>query len=66
MVAGCYYQGKYYESGTEWRDESDPCLVMTCKADVVTESTVQCYTPCHNPLEPRKGECCPRCPGTVN
>ncbi|XP_065216311.1 BMP-binding endothelial regulator protein isoform X2 [Planococcus citri] len=60
---GCWYQGKFYESGTEWTDESDPCLTMTCKAGVVTESTIQCYTPCHSPVAPRRGECCPSCLG---
>nr|XP_018911499.1 PREDICTED: BMP-binding endothelial regulator protein [Bemisia tabaci] len=59
---GCLHHDSFYESGTEWRDKSDPCTVLTCKAGVVTESEIQCYTPCKNPLPPGPGQCCPTCP----
>lgn len=61
----CYYKGKTFPSGHEWRDPDDPCLHYKCIAGVVTESLVQCYSPCSNPLPPRPGECCPTCLGEL-
>ncbi|KAK7602496.1 hypothetical protein V9T40_008085 [Parthenolecanium corni] len=62
ICRGCFYQGRHYESGTEWRDPINPCMLITCKAGVITESNTRCYTPCSNPLPALPGECCPRCP----
>lgn len=59
----CIYKGERYASGAEWSDPDDPCASFKCVAGVVTESTMQCYTPCNNPLSPRKGQCCSTCLG---
>lgn len=59
----CYYKGETYPSGHEWTDPEDPCLNYKCIAGVVTESVVQCYAPCSNPLPPRPNECCSSCLG---
>ncbi|XP_033607716.1 BMP-binding endothelial regulator protein isoform X2 [Cryptotermes secundus] len=63
VCKGCIYEGVHHPSGSEWSDPSRPCTVMTCKAGVVTESEIQCYTPCRNPQPPAPGQCCPTCPG---
>lgn len=49
----------------EWSDKGidDPCSSFKCIAGVVTESNLQCYTPCSNPIPPRPGQCCPTCLG---
>lgn len=60
---GCIYHGEYRESGSEWRDPSNPCRIMSCKAGVVTETEMKCYTPCRYPKAPQPGQCCPTCPG---
>ncbi|XP_017774724.1 PREDICTED: BMP-binding endothelial regulator protein-like [Nicrophorus vespilloides] len=59
---GCYFNGTYHASGTEWTDPESPCVVMRCEAGVVTQSNLQCYVPCDNPLPPAKGKCCSTCP----
>lgn len=59
----CIYKGERYASGAEWSDPDDPCASFKCVAGVVTESNMQCYTPCNNPLSPRKGQCCSTCLG---
>ncbi|XP_044754389.1 BMP-binding endothelial regulator protein isoform X1 [Coccinella septempunctata] len=59
---GCVYKGVRYRSHTEWTDPGDPCRVLRCEAGVVTESDLQCYAPCSNPIPPEKGKCCPTCP----
>lgn len=59
----CIYKGERYASGAEWSDPDDPCASFKCVAGVVTESNMQCYTPCNNPLTPRKGQCCSTCLG---
>lgn len=53
----------YHESETEWTEGNDPCRVFTCKAGVVTESRLHCYTPCSKPIPPPVGQCCPVCAG---
>ncbi|XP_001942569.2 BMP-binding endothelial regulator protein [Acyrthosiphon pisum] len=60
---GCVYKGVPRDSGTEWTDPNDPCMVMSCKAGVVTETRMQCITPCQQPLPPKPGTCCPTCSG---
>lgn len=60
---GCIYKGAAYESGAEWTDPDDPCASFKCVAGVVTESNMQCYTPCNNPILPRPGQCCSTCLG---
>ncbi|XP_055687779.1 BMP-binding endothelial regulator protein [Lutzomyia longipalpis] len=63
----CFYRGKTYASGAEWSDPEDPCSSFKCMAGVVTESNIQCYTPCSDPLPPKPGQCCPTCIGcTLN
>lgn len=52
-----------YPSGAEWTDPDDPCASLKCLAGVVTETNLQCYTPCNSPLPPRPGQCCPTCLG---
>lgn len=59
----CIFKGERYESGAEWSDPDDPCASFKCVAGVVTESNMQCYTPCNNPLLPRPGQCCSTCLG---
>lgn len=63
MRLECIYKGKTYESGAEWTDPDDPCASFKCVAGVVTESNMQCYTPCNNPILPRPGQCCSTCLG---
>lgn len=57
------YKGQRYASGAEWTDPDSPCDTYKCVAGVVTESNIQCYTPCSNPLIPREGQCCSTCLG---
>lgn len=60
---GCLRNGVYHESETEWTEGNDPCRVFTCKAGVVTESRLHCYTPCSKPIPAPSGQCCPVCAG---
>ncbi|XP_034945608.1 BMP-binding endothelial regulator protein isoform X2 [Chelonus insularis] len=60
---GCVKDGIHHASGTEWTDDNDPCRILTCKAGVITESKLKCYTPCANPIPPLPGQCCPTCHG---
>lgn len=57
------HKGVHHESGTEWSDPDDPCASFKCVAGVVTESNIQCYTPCSDPTPPKPGQCCPTCIG---
>ncbi|XP_059468613.1 BMP-binding endothelial regulator protein-like [Neocloeon triangulifer] len=57
---GCWLNGTMYESGTVWRP--DPCTHIVCVNGVLTESQVECLTPCEKPLPKRPNECCARCP----
>lgn len=61
----CIYNDERYASGAEWTDADDPCTSYKCVAGVVTESNIQCYTPCNNPLLPRPGHCCSTCMGEL-
>uniref|UniRef100_A0A182FH47 Uncharacterized protein n=1 Tax=Anopheles albimanus TaxID=7167 RepID=A0A182FH47_ANOAL len=60
---GCLFEGRHIDSGTEWTDPEDPCMHYKCVSGVVTRSEMKCYTPCSNPIAPRKGQCCPTCFG---
>ncbi|XP_057336136.1 BMP-binding endothelial regulator protein isoform X1 [Microplitis mediator] len=60
---GCVRNGVHHASGTEWTEPSDPCRILACKAGVITESKLRCYTPCKNPVPPAAGQCCPTCSG---
>ncbi|XP_060816792.1 BMP-binding endothelial regulator protein isoform X2 [Bombus pascuorum] len=60
---GCMRNGVHHESETEWTEENDPCRIFTCKAGVITESRLHCYTPCANPIPAAAGQCCPVCAG---
>lgn len=60
---GCVYRGKYHDSHTEWSEAGEPCRIVRCEAGIITESNLQCYTPCRNPLPPGPGKCCATCPG---
>ncbi|XP_065352318.1 BMP-binding endothelial regulator protein-like isoform X1 [Cloeon dipterum] len=57
---GCWINGTLHESGTVWRPE--PCTNVVCVNGVLTESKIECHTPCDNPLPKRPNECCSRCP----
>ncbi|XP_063216476.1 BMP-binding endothelial regulator protein [Bacillus rossius redtenbacheri] len=63
VCKGCLVDGVARASDTQWQDPKDPCRVMSCKAGVLTESNLQCYTPCRNPVSPGPGQCCATCPG---
>jgi len=61
---GCFHDGLHRRSGEEWRDPSDPCLLYTCQAGVITKAKEVCYDAhCRHTL-PKKGTCCPSCKGT--
>ncbi|XP_054711159.1 BMP-binding endothelial regulator protein-like [Uloborus diversus] len=62
MCKACTYKNQRYENGEEWIDVEDPCKKLTCLSGVITETEIQCYTSCKNPLAPEPGKCCPRCP----
>ncbi|CAH1399385.1 unnamed protein product [Nezara viridula] len=62
---GCTHEGIERQSGEEWRDPDEPCRLYVCQAGVVTETVEQCYAPCHSPLKPAEGTCCPTCPGKI-
>ncbi|XP_035225670.1 BMP-binding endothelial regulator protein-like isoform X2 [Stegodyphus dumicola] len=66
MCKGCNYKGKNYENEEEWTDEEDPCKKLSCQGGVVTETKVQCFASCRNPLPPEPGSCCPTCPDCPN
>lgn len=65
IISDCMYNGERFASGTEWSNVENPCISYKCVAGVVTESNVQCYTPCNNPLLPRPGQCCSTCSGKI-
>ncbi|XP_017793128.1 PREDICTED: BMP-binding endothelial regulator protein [Habropoda laboriosa] len=60
---GCVRNGVYHGSETEWTEGNDACRIFTCKAGVITESRLHCYTPCSNPIPAPTGQCCPICAG---
>uniref|UniRef100_A0A336N460 CSON010733 protein n=1 Tax=Culicoides sonorensis TaxID=179676 RepID=A0A336N460_CULSO len=60
-IIECVYKGVTYSSGTEWSSPDDPCKHFKCLAGVITESDLQCYTPCSSPQLPKEGQCCPTC-----
>ncbi|XP_063974418.1 BMP-binding endothelial regulator protein [Diachasmimorpha longicaudata] len=60
---GCIRGGIEHASGTEWTEPNDPCRILTCRAGVITESKLRCYTPCPNPIPAPPGQCCPICIG---
>ncbi|XP_043270106.1 BMP-binding endothelial regulator protein isoform X1 [Venturia canescens] len=60
---GCVRNGVHHESDTEWTEPNEPCKILTCKAGVITESKLRCYTPCANPIPAPPGQCCPICAG---
>ncbi|XP_076244134.1 crosveinless 2-secreting protein [Calliopsis andreniformis] len=60
---GCVRNGVYHESETEWTEGNEPCRIFVCKAGVITESRLHCYTPCSKPIPPAPGQCCPVCSG---
>ena len=60
---GCVQNGVHHGSETEWIEENDPCRIFSCKAGVITESRLHCYTPCSNPIPAAAGQCCPMCAG---
>ncbi|KAK9297425.1 hypothetical protein QLX08_008855 [Tetragonisca angustula] len=60
---GCVQNGVHHGSETEWIEENDPCRIFSCKAGVITESRLHCYTPCSNPIPAAAGQCCPMCVG---
>ncbi|KYN07286.1 BMP-binding endothelial regulator protein, partial [Cyphomyrmex costatus] len=62
---GCMQNGVYHASDTEWTEENDPCQIFTCKAGVITESRLRCYTPCSHPKAAPSGQCCPICEGCL-
>ncbi|KAL6264674.1 hypothetical protein P5V15_004774 [Pogonomyrmex californicus] len=62
---GCTRNGVYHASDTEWTEENDPCQIFTCKAGVITESRLRCYTPCSHPKPAPPGQCCPICEGCL-
>lgn len=61
----CVYKGVTYSSGTEWSSPDDPCTHFKCLAGVITESNLQCYTPCGSSQLPGPGQCCPTCAGEL-
>lgn len=62
-LKGCVRNGIYHESETEWTEGTEPCKIFTCKAGVITESRLHCYTPCSKPIPAAPGQCCPVCVG---
>ncbi|XP_012224763.1 BMP-binding endothelial regulator protein isoform X2 [Linepithema humile] len=62
---GCIHNGVYHASDTEWRESNNPCQIFVCKAGVVTESKLRCYTPCSKPKPAPPGQCCPVCDGCL-
>ncbi|PBC32458.1 Kielin/chordin protein [Apis cerana cerana] len=58
---GCTRNGVHHGSETEWIEGNDPCRIFACKAGVITESRLHCYTPCSDPIPPPPGQCCPVC-----
>ncbi|XP_043798667.1 BMP-binding endothelial regulator protein [Apis laboriosa] len=60
---GCTRNGVHHGSETEWTEGNDPCRIFACKAGVITESRLHCYTPCSDPIPPPPGQCCPVCAG---
>ncbi|KAF7280111.1 hypothetical protein GWI33_006413 [Rhynchophorus ferrugineus] len=61
ICKGCYYNGRYYDSHTEWTDPANPCNIIRCEASIITISEMRCHTPCANPLPPEPGKCCSTC-----
>ncbi|KAL7292465.1 hypothetical protein TKK_0014043 [Trichogramma kaykai] len=59
---GCTRNGIHHPSESSWTEPGDPCRTFSCKAGVITESRIECYTPCTESLAPEVGQCCPKCP----
>ncbi|KAL8564312.1 hypothetical protein ACOMHN_004369 [Nucella lapillus] len=59
---GCKANSTEYRSGDVWTLPSDPCRQQHCRAGVITESTVKCFTHCHSPVH-LPDQCCPVCQG---
>ncbi|XP_020292985.1 BMP-binding endothelial regulator protein isoform X2 [Pseudomyrmex gracilis] len=62
---GCVRNGVYHPSDTEWTEGNEPCRIFACKAGVITESKLLCYTPCSKPKPAQPGQCCPVCEGCL-
>ena len=63
--AACRVNGtSVVESGSTWRDATNPCLTHSCHSGVITSQKAECEAPtaCANPTPPGPGECCPTCP----
>lgn len=61
---GCFHNGFYYASDTEWRDPQDPCTVHHCKAGLITTSKEVCFdSHCMHVLPLIPGKCCAPCKG---
>lgn len=63
LFPDCFYNGVMRKSGSKWMNPNNPCEELSCKSNVVSVLRHQCYVPCQNPLPPKPGTCCPRCPG---
>ncbi|XP_076060035.1 BMP-binding endothelial regulator protein-like [Oratosquilla oratoria] len=59
---GCMFEEKEFNHGSSW---SDGCEHHECQSGVLTNSRIECDVPCHNPLPPPQGKCCPICPGCM-
>ncbi|XP_067139596.1 dorsal-ventral patterning protein Sog isoform X2 [Centruroides vittatus] len=57
----CYYEGKIFADGTQWKAEHNPCWMCSCQASkVVCDSVICPPTTCNNPVT-LPSECCPSC-----
>lgn len=57
----CYYEGKVFTDGTQWKAEHNPCWMCSCqRGKVVCDSIICPPTTCDNPLF-LQTECCPSC-----
>uniref|UniRef100_T1JBK0 VWFC domain-containing protein n=1 Tax=Strigamia maritima TaxID=126957 RepID=T1JBK0_STRMM len=62
----CFYEGKFFEDGSQWTSQHDSCMMCSCRRDRVSCDPVICPKPQCNDIVQLIGECCPSCPSAVN
>ncbi|XP_034941805.1 dorsal-ventral patterning protein Sog isoform X2 [Chelonus insularis] len=62
----CFYDSKFYEEGTQWTSNSDPCSMCHCHRGVAKCDSVPCpplSCPINQRVKPPVGHCCLICAG---
>ncbi|XP_023344783.1 dorsal-ventral patterning protein Sog [Eurytemora carolleeae] len=61
ILQKCYYEGVFYDDGTQWESSHTQCQMCSCqRGSVVCDPMVCPSTDCADPIIP-EGECCSTC-----